>query len=111
VLARGDRETIDIGVLAQRLAAHAKRDKQQRHAAAPVPEPDWSKAPRWCCWWAVDEEEAARWFGPQPVQSKHGWYVDQDPRLLAVTSVSAGTVELNGYDWRQTLRCKPGFVP
>lgn len=110
-LLEGERDKIDIGVLTQRLAAHAEQEKRERHASAPVPEPDWSKAPRWCCWWAVDEDGAARWFGPQPVQGKHWWYVDQDPRLLSVISVPAGTVELNGYDWRQTLRCKPGFVP
>lgn len=86
-------------------------NKSAAAVGAVAPEPDWSKAPRWCCWWAVNEDGTAGWFGPQPLPGKQGWYVDIDPRYMVVTSVSAGTVDLNVHDWRQTLRCKPGFIP
>ena len=86
-------------------------NKSAAAVGAVAPEPDWSKAPRWCCWWAVNEDGTATWFGPRPSLGSRWWYVRQNSTHCNVTSHAAGHVDLNGCDWQETLRCKPGFVP
>ena len=80
-------------------------------SASVAPEPDWSKAPKWCCWWAVNEDGTATWFGPRPSLGSRWWYVRQNSTHCNVTSHAARHVDLNGCDWQETLRYKPGFVP
>jgi len=79
--------------------------------ASVAPEPDWSKAPKYCCWWAVNEDGSSTWFGPKPSLGSRWWYVRENPTHCNVTSHAAGHVDLKGCDWEKTLRCKPGFVP
>lgn len=43
-------------------------------AGAPVP--DWTSAPAWAMWWAVDADGSAMWYKPEPQLYKLGWTVN-----------------------------------
>jgi hypothetical protein len=44
--------------------------------------PDWSKAPEWANWWAIDRTGDAYWFKQKPMLSG-GFWLDKDTCMLA----------------------------
>ena len=77
----------------------------QTEESQPVaPQPDWSTAPEWAMWWAVDPDMVGYWFGTEPLAGYGEWnsYDDQNSK------VKAGYYSMPlGIDWRQTLRKRP----
>ena len=79
-----------------------------------IPGPDWSDAPSWAQWWAVDGDGHAYWYAAEPTynaqcdtwQVKSGpwwiWY-SQGTTFEEDRSVRSG----QGIDYRQTLRSRP----
>ena len=67
--------------------------------------PDWSKAPSWAQWWAMDHL-CACWYKQKPIYVKSGpgwiWY-SQGTTFEEDRSVRPG----QGIDYRQTLRSRP----
>jgi hypothetical protein len=55
--------------------AAAQGGEWQPAAAAPsVPGPDWSQAPKWAMWWAMDQDGWAHWFERRPKIVDHEWW-------------------------------------
>lgn len=62
-----------------RFIAHSRDDIewlcQQLHAAlearSPWPRPDWSQAPDWATWWAVDPDGICNWFSQEPILTEY----------------------------------------
>ena len=63
---------------------------------------DWSTAPWWANWYAVDESGKAQWYELKPTTGLYRWW-------LAVGSgfAPAGTVDMRGVDWTQSLEARP----
>lgn len=62
--------------------------------------PDWSKAPEWAYWWAVDENGKAYWYPEQP-----SVYDDSGRWDKGEYCEYAGDDALGPKDaWRSTLR-------
>lgn len=73
--------------------------EQPATGAQGVPSPDWSQAPEWAQWWAVDWDGQAYWFGHKPyVLGEMGW-VDRE-----FQQAPAGRA---WGDWRETLAQRP----
>lgn len=36
-----------------------------------MPHPDWSQAPKWAIWWAVDPDGYCNWFDNEPILTEH----------------------------------------
>jgi hypothetical protein len=67
-----------------------------------MPQPDWSEAPQWAQWWAVDPDSIAYWFETKPVFEFGYWYCG-DKR-----SEKAGCEAVDlGLDHRMTLQQRP----
>jgi hypothetical protein len=67
-----------------------------------APQPDWSKAPEWAQWWAVDSNGEAYYYEVEPGLAAATWAVASMERF-----VSAGKVELHGRNWRLTAQQRP----
>ena len=77
-------------------------------APAAMPLPDWSQAPPWANWWAVEyaagEVGLAYWFANKPITDYAEW-VDS---VTGERGILIDTVDLPlGVDWRTTLRRRP----
>lgn len=63
-------------------------------------EPDWSKAPRWAQWWAMDADGFCYWYSQEP-----------DAKQFGGAWGNGGCTELECYRalprWRTTLRRRP----
>lgn len=73
-----------------------------------APEPDWTNAPEWAQWWAVDANGMAWWYATQPEYlSGDGteWDCGQQARRVGEIDLPLGT------DWRTTLRRRPEAQP
>lgn len=68
-----------------------------------APEPDWSTAPEWAQWWAVDTDGVACWYVSEPNINGAVWAPTDD-----LWHLTQGLVALPiGVDWRTTLRKRP----
>lgn len=78
-----------------------------RDSLSQAPEPDWSKAPEWAEWWAVNADGGVAWFENKPTiwvsvvycgweSNKGRWKTILDRLELPL-----------GVDWRTTLRKRP----
>jgi hypothetical protein len=67
-----------------------------------MPQPDWSSAPEWAMWWAVDPDSIAYWSEEKPLFQFGYWYCGTDRHEKA----GYCTLDL-GLDHRQTLRRRP----
>ena len=71
--------------------------------ATPVAEgegvqPDWSQAPEWAEWWAIDKDGTAKWFGTKPeMWGAIGWICDH------ITAVDRYTK----HPWQSSLQRRP----
>jgi len=80
-------------------------DSQPEQPAMPMP--DWSTAPEWAQWWAVDADGTIGWYRDAPIA--------HDETLMWTNSVhrivgwvSAGRCTLSGdTNWRTTLQRRP----
>ena len=74
-----------------------------------APIPDWTTAPPWAQWWAVDADGFACWYGVAPPflpNASHAWDSEPEGR-----GESVGYINLPvGVDWRTTLRHRPEEV-
>ena len=68
--------------------------------------PDWSQAPDWANWWAMDENKNTRWIYSQLEQPYIG---DIFLRWCAVGMFDSADAPSFGYtgDWRNSLRKRP----
>lgn len=63
------------------------------------PSPDWSQAPEWAMWWAMDESGNAFWFENRPMRGSHCFMQDEARWVQSHRTF--------GVDWRTTLRKRP----
>ena len=73
-----------------------------------APAPDWSSAPEWAQWWAVDADGAPYWFECKPISGDAKWVQihqqwARDKRLYVDLPL--------GIDWRETLVARPTETP
>lgn len=66
------------------------------------PEPNWGDAPDWAEWWAVDNGGFACWYQNEPVTEFNQWD-DYSCGMIEFCS----NVDLQGFDWRETLTPRP----
>lgn len=66
-----------------------------------APAPDWSKAPEWAMWWAVDANGGAYWHTDKPSATvdEHAW--------SANGRIEWDTTSLVCPSWRTTLQARP----
>ena len=69
-------------------------------------QPDWSQAPEWANWWAMDENKNTRWIYSQLEQPYTG---DTFLMWFAVGMFDSEDAPSFGYtgDWRESLRKRP----
>ena len=69
-------------------------------------QPDWSQAPEWANWWAMDENKNTRWIYSQLEQP---YISDIFLRWCAVGMFDSADAPSFGYtgDWRESLRKRP----
>jgi hypothetical protein len=66
-----------------------------------IPGPDWSDAPSWANWWAMNGDGHAYWYAAEPTYNTQCdiWQITIDPQYKMVY---AATI-----DWSNTLRRRP----
>lgn len=64
------------------------------------PGPDWSQAPEWAEWWAMDKSGRCNWWSEEP------WMFDGGEWAGGVVSHQTGSFGYAG-DWRDSLRKRP----
>ena len=69
-------------------------------------QPDWSQAPAWANWWAMDENKNTRWIYSESEQS---YISDMFLRWCAAGRFDSADAPSFGYtgDWRNSLRKRP----
>ena len=69
-------------------------------------QPDWSQAPEWANWWAMDENKNTRWIYSELEQP---YISDIFLRWFAVGRFDSADAPSFGYtgDWRNSLRKRP----
>ena len=69
-------------------------------------QPDWSQAPEWANWWAMDENKNTRWIYSELEQP---YTSDIFLRWFAVGKLDSADAPSFGYhsDWRNSLRKRP----
>lgn len=70
--------------------------------------PDWTKAPEWAQWWAVDEIGMAIWWEQEPSKSENEnewaeWFVSNDSRRF----LDGFSKEIPYTNWRNSLTKRP----
>jgi hypothetical protein len=65
-------------------------------------QPNWENAPRWAKYWAVDEDGGAYWYDATKIYDNK-WICGDDGHQ----SDYDRHVNLNGIDWKATLRERP----
>lgn len=87
--------------LVEMLAMQAERELNTEQEPQPaMPQADWSQAPKWAMWWAVDDSGQAYWFDSKPyILGEMGWVT----RSLQ----QAPDKVFPQLDWRQTLQARP----
>ena len=69
-------------------------------------QPDWSQAPDWAKWWAMDEDKKTRWIYSELEQP---YISDMFLRWFAIGRFNSEDAPSFGYtcDWRDSLRKRP----
>ena len=60
--------------------------------------PDWSKAPKWANWWAMDENGSSAFYKDKPTLAKDNWFWDTE------SDFSGCDVSPN---WEESLQERP----
>lgn len=69
-------------------------------------QPDWSEAPSWASWWAVDADGEAFWYEKQPKAHPYNWswwYKADVGEIQACPAI----LSLGSLDWRESARERP----
>lgn len=64
--------------------------------------PDWTQAPEWAQWWAVDNDGSAYWFEVEPFDIGVSWWETYDGRFTL-----ADRIDYINIAWRSTLTQRP----
>lgn len=100
--AAGCQQCSAVGPLCYRVDYAGPVWNSQRGVA--YPEPDWSTAPAWAQWWAVDARGIGLLYECEPVLAELEWWrVDPACRYQKAMKVDLPL----GCDWRLTLRQRP----
>lgn len=68
--------------------------------------PDWTKAPEWANYWAVDEDGLSYWYRLEPILFRAFGFWDNDPGdELWDLDISDG--DGTDPDWRNSLQKRP----
>ena len=74
---------------------------------SPAPKIDWSRAPNWANWWAMDANNCGYWFEEKPeIDKNYNWW-GSDFKTRAKFDWHANDYNLSGIDWRDTLTRRP----
>jgi len=68
--------------------------------------PDWSRAPKWASWWAVDFDGVATWFERRPVMFCNRWCSSFKNRRIG-QHAEAGHQGCRVVRWSETLTHRP----
>lgn len=103
----GEVVSISFGLAEEMLAEDEKRKDKSRPEVLDKWQPDWSQAPDWANWWAMDRDRRCNWhkLKPSREQSFSEWIVDfrgNGPHHF-LASPSFG---FDG-DWKDSLRKRP----
>ena len=81
-------------------------EKEGQHFDDVEWQPDWSQAPDWANWWAMDENKNTRWIYSELEQP---YISDMFLRWCAVGRFDSADAPSFGYtgDWRNSLRKRP----
>ena len=81
-------------------------EKEGQHFDDVEWQPDWSQAPEWANWWAMDENKNTRWIYSELEQP---YISDMFLRWCAVGRFDSADAPSFGYtgDWRNSLRKRP----
>lgn len=76
------------------------------------PRPDWSQAPEWAQWWAVDPTGWACWYQEEPILmvtvTYAGWVAKTVNGIQIGAALWAGEIEIpTGIDWRTLKEKRP----
>lgn len=76
------------------------------------PHPDWSQAPKWAEWWAVDCDGFAMWYEEEPLLYETVTFCGWGPKVIYGSEqgmkMGAGEIEIPlGVDWRTLKEKKP----
>ena len=89
-------------------ADEREKEQQSEHVFEVIKEwqPDWSQAPDWANWWAMDENKNTRWIYSELEQP---YTSDTYLRWFAVGRFGSEDAPSFGYtgDWRKSLRKRP----
>jgi hypothetical protein len=83
----------------ERMLLEIIADLERQLTEAKQPQPDWSLAPEWANFWAVDENGAQFWYATKPIVGSDQWL--SSGQLKQVTHWP--TVD----SWQYTLRERP----
>lgn len=76
-----------------------------------APEPDWTKAPQWAMWWAVDCDGYAWWYRYEPSCDGDAWGDDNPDTGNGKSFKDAYFIDIPiGIDWRTLKRQRPAPV-
>ena len=67
-------------------------------------EPNWTEAPDWAQYFAIDEAGYAYWWREEPKLSYNRWSGDGSMRSQIVR---LSRVDMKNIDWKETLRKRP----
>lgn len=84
-------------------------DKEERFQQndLPLPEPDWSSAPDWAQFWAVDADGMCYWYAQEPHPQEKVWSYSAPDKFKI-----GGFVYLPPHlDWKTMLRQRPEAQP
>lgn len=62
--------------------------------SVPAYMPDWSKAPEWANWWAIDYNGSCYWYGEKPIKRNNHWF-------------SGSQLVCKFPDWENSLQGRP----
>jgi len=73
-------------------------------------QPDWTEAPDWAQWWAIDDDGYAYWYRDQPTyNAKYGGWLrtlGEEPDV-SFDHCWPPPFDNRDIDWSQTLRSRP----
>jgi len=80
-----------------------------------APEPDWTTAPDWAQWWAVQPSGVAYWFRRRPMtfsdETTSQWVAHRSAEGDLCELLDTETGLQRGIDWRTTLRRRTEVTP
>lgn len=110
------RDRIDTALTWLDTLAAGEVDAPQPDSAQEMPrvQPDWSSAPEWAEWWAVDCGGGAGWYESEPELDHSGFWdrlVGMDGKCIGKTN-GAGDIDIPlGVDWRLLKQRRPAPTP